>query len=94
MQNSQVIWNFQYRVATNVIITFVYGQNEISFLEEQFFPEKYVKIIMTEWEESKFELLDIKKKYQLLKENLTDDKSKRNCFWMGTSIYSNGIQRR
>ena len=31
---------------------------------------------MTEWEEFKFELIDIKKKYQLLKENLTDNNLK------------------
>ena len=54
----------------------VYGRNEISFLAEQFFPEKSVEIIMTEWEEFKFELIDIKKKYQLLKENLTDNNLK------------------
>ena len=35
----------------------VYGENEISFLREKFFSEKSVKIIMTEWEESKFELI-------------------------------------
>ena len=40
----------------------VYGKNEISFLAEQ--------------EEFKFELIDIKKKYQLLKENLTDNNLK------------------
>ena len=28
---------------------------------------------MREWEEFKFELIDIKNKYQLLKENLTDN---------------------
>ena len=33
-----------------------------------------------ELEEFKFELIDINKKYQLLKENLTDNKTKRNCF--------------
>ena len=54
----------------------VYGRNEISFSAEQFFPEKSVEIIMTEWEEFKFELIDIKKKYQLLKENLTDNNLK------------------
>ena len=31
---------------------------------------------MTEWEKFKFELIDIKKKYQLLKENLSDVNSK------------------
>ena len=31
---------------------------------------------MTEWEKFKFELIDVKKKYQLLKENLTDVNSK------------------
>ena len=31
---------------------------------------------MTEWEEFKFELTDIKKKYQLLKENLTNNNLK------------------
>ena len=46
----------------------VYGKNEIRFLAEQFFPEKYVEI--------KFELIDIKKKYQLLQENLTDNNLK------------------
>ena len=39
----------------------VYGRNEISFLVEQFFPEKSVAIIMTEWEEFKLELIDIAK---------------------------------
>ena len=33
----------------------MYGKNEISFLAEQFFPKKSVKIIMTEWEEFMFE---------------------------------------
>ena len=32
---------------------------------------------MREWEEFKFELIDIKKKYQLLKENLTDNYFKK-----------------
>ena len=54
----------------------VHGKNEINFLAEQFFPEKSVGIIMTEWEEFKFELTDIKKKYQLLKENLTNNNLK------------------
>ena len=49
----------------------VYGKNENSFLAEQFFPEKSVESIMTEWDDFKSELIDIKKKYQLLKENLT-----------------------
>ena len=49
----------------------VYGKNKIRFSAEQFSPEKSVKIIMTEQKEFKFELIDIKKKYQLLKENLT-----------------------
>ena len=40
----------------------VYGKNEISFLAER--------------EEFKIELIDIKKKYQLLKENLVD-----TCFF-------------
>ena len=73
MQNSRVIWNFRYRVATNVIspLFCVYGKNENSFLAEQFFPEIYMEIIMTEWDKFKSELIDIKKKYQLLKENLT-----------------------
>ena len=31
---------------------------------------------MTEWEKFKFELIDVKKKYQLLKESLTDVNSK------------------
>ena len=31
---------------------------------------------MTEWEEFKFELIDIKKKYQLLKEKLADNNLK------------------
>ena len=47
----------------------MYRKNEISFQVEQVFPEKSVEIIMTEWEEFKFELVHIKKKYQLLKEN-------------------------
>ena len=51
----------------------VYEKNEISFLAEQIFPEKPVENIMTEWEEFKFELIDIKKEYQLLKENLADN---------------------
>ena len=54
----------------------VHGKNEINFLAEQFFPEKSVGIIMTEWEEFKFELTDIKKKYQLLNENLTNNNLK------------------
>ena len=54
----------------------VHGKNEINFLAEQFFPGKSVGIIMTEWEEFKFELTDIKKKYQLLKENLTNNNLK------------------
>ena len=54
----------------------VHGKNEINFLAEQFFPEKFVEIIMTEWEEFKFELIDIKKKYQLLKKNLTNNNLK------------------
>ena len=36
------------------------------FLGEQFFSEKSVEIIMAEWKSFKFELIDIKKKYQLL----------------------------
>ena len=43
---------------------YVYGENEISFLAEQFFSEKSVKIIMTEWEESKFELIAKGKPYR------------------------------
>ena len=43
-----------------------YGKNEISFLAKQFFPEKSVEC----------ELIDVKKNYQLLKENLTDNKLK------------------
>ena len=31
---------------------------------------------MTEWEEFKFELIDMKKKYQFLQESLTDDNLK------------------
>ena len=54
----------------------VYGKNEISFLVEQFFPEKSVEIVLTEWEEFTFELIDIKQKYQLLKEHLTDNSLK------------------
>ena len=54
----------------------VYGKYEVSLSAEQFFPEKSIKIIMTKWEEFKFELIEIKKKYQLLKENLTDDNLK------------------
>ena len=54
----------------------VLGKNEINFLAEQFFPEISVGIIMTEWEEFKFELIYIKKKYQLLKENLTNNNLK------------------
>ena len=49
----------------------VYGKNKVRFSAGQFSPEKSVKIIMTEQKEFKFELIDIKKKYQLLKENLT-----------------------
>ena len=73
MENSRVIWNFRYRVATNAIspLFCVYGKNENSFLAEQFFPKIYIEIIMTEWDEFKSEMIDIKKKYQLLKENLT-----------------------
>ena len=54
----------------------VYWKNEISFLVGQFFPEKSVEIILTEWEEFMFELIDIKQKYQLLKEHLTDNNLK------------------
>ena len=54
----------------------VNGENEINFLAEQFFPEKSVGIIMTEWEEFKFELIDVKKKLQLLKGNLTNNNLK------------------
>ena len=54
----------------------VHGKNEINFLAEQFFPEKSVGIITTEWEEFKFELIVIKRKYQLLKENLTNNNLK------------------
>ena len=54
----------------------VHGKNKINFLVEQFFPEKSVEIIMTEWEEFKFDLIDIKKKCQLLKENLTNNNLK------------------
>ena len=43
------------------------------FIEDCFFPEKSVEITITEWEEFKFKLIDIKKTYQLLQENLTDD---------------------
>ena len=35
-----------------------------SFLAEQLFPEKSVKIIMIDWDQFKSELIDIKKKYQ------------------------------
>ena len=42
----------------------VYGKNENSFLAEQLFPEKSVKIIMIDWDQFKSELIDIKKKYQ------------------------------
>ena len=55
---------------------YVHGKNEINFLAEQFFPERSVRIIMREWEEFKSELIDIKKKYQLLKENLTNNNLK------------------
>ena len=41
-----------------------YGKNENSFLAEQLFPEKSVKIIMIDWDQFKSELIDIKKKYQ------------------------------
>ena len=54
----------------------VHGKIDINFLAEQFFPEKSAGIIMSEWEEFKFELIDIKKKYQLLKENVTNNKLK------------------
>ena len=54
----------------------MHGKNETNFLAEQFFLEKSVKIIMTEWEEFKLELIDIKKKYQSLKENLTNNNLK------------------
>ena len=54
----------------------VYGKNEISFFVEQFFPEKSVEIILTDWGEFRFELIDIKKKYQLLIENLTNNNLK------------------
>ena len=54
----------------------MYGKNEISFSAEKYFPEKSVEIILADWEEFKFELIDIKKKYQLLKENLTDNNLK------------------
>ena len=43
---------------------YVYGKNENSFLAEQLFPEKSVKIIMIHWDQFKSELIDIKKKYQ------------------------------
>ena len=62
----------------------VHGKNETNFLAEQFFPEKSVEIITTEWEEFKFELIDIKKKYQLLKENLSNNNLKLKetaCEW-------------
>ena len=36
----------------------VYGKNEISFLAEQFFPEKSVESIMIEWEEFKENFTD------------------------------------
>ena len=51
MQNSRVVWNFRYRVVTNVTSPsfYMHGKNEISFLAEQFFPEISVGIIMTEW---------------------------------------------
>ena len=42
-------------------------------MADYFFPEKSVEITITEWEEFKFKLIDIKKTYQLLQENLTDD---------------------
>ena len=42
----------------------LYGKNENSFLAEQLFPEKSVKIIMIDWDQFKSELIDIKKKYQ------------------------------
>ena len=54
----------------------MYGKNKISFLAEELFLEKSVEIIMTEWEEFKFEMIDIKKKYQLLKESLTNNNLK------------------
>ena len=54
----------------------VHGKSEINFLAEEFFSEKSVEIIMTEWKEFKFELIDIKKKYQLLREILTNNNLK------------------
>ena len=60
---SRVIWNFQYRVSTN------HHHLRFACMKKM----KSVEIIMREWEEFKFELIDIKNKYQLLKENLTDN---------------------
>ena len=61
MQNFRAIWNFRYRVATNVIIAFVWcvWGKKVRFSAEQFSPEKSVKIIMTEHKEFKFELIGL-----------------------------------
>ena len=53
----------------------IHGENEVNILAKQFFPQK-PESIQSEWKDFKYELLEIKKKYILLKKQLNANKLK------------------
>ena len=54
----------------------IHGENEVNILVKQFFPQKPSESIQSEWKDFKYELLEIKKKYILLKKQLNANKLK------------------
>ena len=54
----------------------VHGENEVNILAKQFFPQKPSESIQSEWKDFKYELLEIKKRYILLKKQLNANKLK------------------